>query len=307
MPVKEIYAEYLESDNWADSTIDSKKTAIKDFPNIDITEVAYSHAEAYKKMLWQGDRGAKTVNLYVKHLKHFFEWCIDKNYLAENPFKKLRLSPEIDRKMPVFEDDELIRMFNVSSLPWKVLMCFGLKGLRLGEALNLLWTDLNFDKQYLMITPKKDTEQTWRWGIKNHTQAYVPLPEQIELPDMVIPFHLLLYEHHKKQRIPYVNVKPAVYYKMMTADKIHYRQRLNPWSSNFDRDFKALLKRADVTPKSFHDLRRTYGRHLKEKKFDLAERQAALRHKSIATTAKYYETIDERELVSRINRAFSTL
>jgi integrase len=306
MPVKTLYKQYLEYGGFSDSTIDSKERAVTHFPDIEIENVTYGHCEDFQKRLWQGNRGAKTVNLYTKHLSHFFKWCIKRKYLTDNPFDGLKLLPETDHKMPAFENDELVRILNVADKPWKILICFGLVGLRLGETLNLLWKDLNFDKQYLMVTPKKDTAITWRWGVKNHTQSYAPLPERIELPDIVVPFHLLLHKHREKQNIPYVNVKPACYYEIMTAEKIYFRKRLTPWG-NFDRDFKALLKKACVTPKSYHNLRRTFAKILKDKNFDLKERQVALRHKSIATTAKYYETINERELVSRINGTFSTL
>ena len=210
----------------------------------------------------------------------------------------------------VFRADELVRLINVAPVRWKVLICFGLLGLREGEALNLHRADLDFDAGHILITAKKGGRESWPWGIKNHKQAYAPLPEVLTLPDMVIPLRSLVEKllADIPAAQPYVCVVPGYYQKLLSlhlTGRLHYRKRMTPWG-NFDRDFKALQKKAWIAPpKSFHDLRRTFADRLRKDGYDLRDVQALMRHSSITTTANYYLTVEEKELVTRANRTFS--
>ncbi|KKN73485.1 hypothetical protein LCGC14_0400600 [marine sediment metagenome] len=311
-PVSQLFEVHLSCGGYADSTIDSKQRAvrffIKTFGDMQLDDVTYSHAEDFQRVLRQGGRGAKTINLYVIHLNHFFEWAIKRQYLKANPFFGLQQLKVEYKKQPMFSNDELIRLFNVARLRWKVLICFGLLGLREGEALNLVRTDLHFEDEYILVSPKKDSSQTWPWQIKNQKQAYAPLPKIITLPDMVIPFHLLLNKliESLPPGQPYVCVVPDYYAKQIRQKKegsLRFRKKLCPWG-NFDRDFKSLLKKAWIAPKSFHDLRRTFVDKLRKAGYDLKEVQTLMRHSSISTTAKYYINIEEQELVARVNKMF---
>ncbi len=311
-PVSELFKIYLSCGAYADSTIESKRIAMGFFINklddLDIDKVTYGHAEDYQKILWQGGRVAKTVNLYVIHLSHFFEWTIKHKYVQDNPFFGLKSLPEQINKRPRFTDEELTRMLEVANIYWTNLICLGSLGLRRGESLNLVVRDIHFDEGYILITPKKDTAETWRWGIKNRTQAYAPLPEFIMLLGKMIKFQANLCKLIEllPQRQPYVSIPPGYFQRLMKSHRegiLHHRKRKCPWG-NFDRDFKALLKRACVSPKSFHDLRRTFAHKLKLAGYDLKETQTLMRHKSIQTTAEYYVNIDEQELVSNVNGTF---
>ncbi len=79
-PVSKLFETHLNCGGYADSTIDSKRRAVRFFDkacgSIDIAQVTYGHCEDYQSFLRQGGRGAKTVNLYTIHLAHFFGWLI---------------------------------------------------------------------------------------------------------------------------------------------------------------------------------------------------------------------------------------
>jgi integrase len=310
-PVVELFKEYLSVGGYAESTIDSKKRALKFWPygSLDVKVITLAHAEDYQKKLRQGGkRVAKTVNLYVTHIRDFFNWCKRHKYVEDNPFEGLKDLPAVDRKMPSFSDDELIRMINVAKPRWKAIICFGAMGLRETEMLNLKWEDLKFDKQQILITPKKNTKDTWAWSIKNYKQAYASFPFQIVLPDVVVPFHDVV-RSLRTAECPYVCQRPKYYKKLIEKHrqgKLYYRKKLTPWG-NFDRDFKRLLKKAGVSPKSFQDMRRTFAEKLKSKGYDLQTVQMMMRHSSIETTARFYLNVEEQEVVASVNRMFSTL
>jgi integrase len=134
------------------------------------------------------------------------------------------------------------------------------------------------------------------------------MPDVIVLPDMVIPAHktiqTLLLDVPSEQ--PYICVKPA-YYRMLIEQKngkmLHFSKMLCPWG-NFDRDFKGLLKRGGVKRKSFHDLRRTFAGKLLDNGYGLKEVQTLMRHSSIQTTARFYQNVEERALINKVNGTF---
>ena len=109
---------------------------------------------------------------------------------------------------------------------------------------------------------------------------------------------LKLIESHPGQ--PYVCVIPSFYQKLIRLKtekgRLPWRIKNCPWG-NFDRDFKSLLKRANVEPKRFHDLRGTYATQLIRNGCDLKEVQMSMRHININTTAQYYIFVEEQELV----------
>jgi len=312
-PVVGLFQEYLSVGDYAESTIDSKVRALKYWPfkKLELKAITLTHAEEYQKKLRRGGRGvrtAKTVNLYVTHIRDFFNWGKRHKYVEDNPFDGLKDMSAVDRKMPSYRNDELVRMLNVAGPRWKAIICFGLMGLRETEMLNLKWEDLHFEEGYILITPKRDTKDTWAWRIKNHRQAYAPFPENIVMPDIVVPFHAVV-RSLRTTECPYVCVRPGYYKKQIALKeqgKMNYRKKLCPWG-NFDRDLKGLLKRAGVAPKSFHDLRRTFAELMKAAGYDLKEVQTLMRHSSIETTARFYQNVEERELVASTNRMFSTL
>jgi len=310
--ISDLIKIHIKSGDYAASTIDSKQRAamyfIKAFGDVPVDSVTYGHGEDYQCVLLRGDkkrRSPKTVNLHTVHMHTFFNWAVKRRYIDQNPFFGLRLLKAEDKKMPVFSDDEIVRIYNCADLRWRVLVTLGLLGLREGEALNLVRDDLYFDKGYILIRPKKDSPTTWAWRIKNRKAAYAPLPECLVLPDIVIPVHKIVAKliSTLPANQPYVCVRPN-YYPMLLERKrqgnLYFRKALCPWG-NFNRDFRALLKRAAIKSKSFHDLRRTFAGNLIEKGYSLKELQTLLRHASIDTTAKFYVNIEEQELVARVN------
>jgi integrase len=169
--------------------------------------------------------------------------------------------------------------------------------LRRAEILNLTTRDFDFDNQYVNITPKTTTQQTWQWDIKNHQQAIVPMPETIELPTMAVNLHNFIYDliAELPEGQPYVIVKPSYYRRLMNQSKISFEKRNCPWG-NFNRDFTNLLRRASVDQKRFHELRATFAT-IMAKYHSLPKVQKLMRHSSPQTTVKYIRN-DEQKLIA---------
>jgi len=295
-----MYQSYLQCRKLADLSVEIKSRAVRYFLNlfgdIDARDVSFGHVEDYQSWLSKG-RSGQSVNIYMDNLKPLFSWAVKRKFIDVNPFVDCRRIQVGQVKRDLYAADEIQRLLDVSNLRWKVFILLALTGgLRRSEILNLCVADFRFDKNHIVLTPKKDTKTTWQWGIKDRDMAYVPFPEFVHKPVIEIIERLPV-------RQPYVCVKPCFFERLMqmkSSGGIPAKFRNCPYG-NFSRDFKILRKKAMIKQKRFHDLRGTFGTTLAMNGLTLSETQKLMRHSSPQTTAKYYICLDEQNLVKKSN------
>lgn len=302
-----LFTLYVSASDLAESSAAIKKRAlgffVKAFGDCKADSVDYGRAEDFKNCLTKG-RSRESANIYLKNFKPFFGWLVKRGFIKQNPFDQLTMFKCGEKKRDLYTAEEIERIIRVCDDRWKAIVLLALCSLRRAEVLNLTVAEIHFDKSYILITPKKDTEQTWQWEIKNHNQAIVPLPETITLPDMTVNLHQLLISLIEKlpPQQPYVCLRSAHFENVMRhrqRDTVTFEMRNCP-GGNFDRDFYAILKRAKVRRKRFHDLRATFATEM-AKHMTLTETQKLMRHSSPNTTAKYYIRTDEQRLIAKAN------
>ncbi len=304
--VSVCYRNYLKVCGNRQSTIESKGRAITFFiamaGDLSLADIRYQHGEDFRN--WLLPRNPKTVNLYLTHLNTFFNWCVKRGYLSVNPCVELTALPVEDKLTQPFAEEEVLRMFHVAFLRWKVLLLLGYcGGLRQGEALNLVREDFLFAEQMLNISSKKATKTTWTWNVKNRRTAYAPLPKCIVLCGETIYLHNLIAELFGviPANQPYPLIRPENYQKAIAVESPTLDMRYG----SFDRQFKKICKLALVKLNRFQGLRVTYTNKLRRAGYDLKQVQILLRDKSLATVARYYCHDEEKELVAKANSVFT--
>ena len=70
----------------------------------------YNDRKVVNKKKVERSMGANTYNNTVKTLRVIFGWIVSKNYLKENPFKKIELKQKTTKKRVVIPDDERKRI-----------------------------------------------------------------------------------------------------------------------------------------------------------------------------------------------------
>ena len=301
-----LFTLYLSRSDLAESSVAVKSRALRYFialfGDMVVEQITYGHAEDFRNWLRKG-RSKQSANIYVKNFKPFFVWLVKRAYIRSNPFDELQLFRVGRKKRRVYESLGIERMMKVADVRWRAMICLALCSLRRAEVLNLVVRDIHWDKGYILISPKVDTEFTWLWDIKNHNQAIVPLPETMRFCDTTVNLHRLLIEliDWLPPRQPYIFLPPTLYQKLLARKnrgELGFDLRNNPWG-NFSRDFRIVCKRAAVEPGRFHDLRGTFANKMKTNGCSLDETQRLMRHASINTTVEYYIQSDEQELVAK--------
>jgi len=185
--------------------------------------------------------------------------------------------------------------FNVGRfIRWDLLILLALNtGMRRGELLNTTWQDIDFERMTIDVSPKKDTQYTWEWHIKDTERRKLPLTEEIVK---------LLVEHQAEQpdEQPYVFIPPSRY------DHIQRRRSEDKWTvehgrcplSNFTRHFHGILRMAGLGRCEFHDLRRTCLSNWLSNGLTEFDVMNLAGHSSFETTHSFYLNI-RRDLVDR--------
>jgi len=308
--VTQMFYNHLKVSGNEESTKNSKRRALKFFVqcfgDIDITEIRYFHGEDFRNLIASRGACAKTINLYVGHISRFLNWCVKREYIRISPWAELTRLPIEDKVTKSSKQDEVFRMFRVANLIWKGLILLGcFSGLRQSEALNLIYSDFNFDDELLEITPKKNTAETFQWRIKNRKNAYAPLPQSVMLDGKRIEYHDVLREIFAEapKGQPYPFVTKARYEKVMVRSKGNLPITKDHYAGNFDRQFKKICSLACVKPHRYQSLRVTFVNSFPKAEYDIKDRQILARHLSASTTIRCYRYEDEKELLNRANQS----
>jgi len=205
------------------------------------------------------------------------------------------------QKVRVYTADECDRLLTAARqsgiggpVRWDLLILTALStAMRRGELLNSTWRNIDFDRQVIEVSPKKDTDQAWEWHIKDSDRRRLPLTDQVVR---------LLVEHQLQQAEGY----PYVFVPQFRYDYIQQLRKKGKWTvskgrcpvNNFNLQFSAIRSRAGVADGEFHDLRSTC---LSEWLANgLAEHEVMLLagHSKFETTRRFYLAVRD-DLVDR--------
>ena len=144
-------------------------------------------------------------------------------------------------------------------------------GIRLGELLALTWEDIDFDKKILRINK---TVYTITRNGRNEAYIDKPKPKQsnrmIPLPKQLIS---VLKRNKRKSTSSYI---------ITTKNGGIVQNR------SYQKSFKCILKKCNITYKSFHSLRHTFATRVLELGMDIKTLSEILGHKNSMITLNRY-------------------
>ncbi len=188
-----------------------------------------------------------TANEKISRLKRLFRLAVMRGRLDANPFRHLGRIKVPARKVRVYSDAECYRLLDAARdatgpVDWALLITVALATAeRRGEVLNTTWSDIDFGKLTISVSPKPDTPQTWEWRIKDSERRTLPPTQEVaDLPAS---------RRRKRPTLdPYVFI-PTDRYGVIQQRRRgkhgtmeHSRLPLN----NFGRSFRDLLKKAEI-------------------------------------------------------------
>lgn len=273
--------------------------------DIGLQRVRHDHGERFIQACLASGNAPATANKKIRSLKRLFQLAVERGQLEENPFTRLR-KPKIPRKkVRIYNEAECERLIESArvlsqedNLHWDLLVLLALStGMRRAELLNAVWEDIDFGKQTIDVSPKKETNHTWGWQIKDCDRRTLPLTREV----------MLLLSHHRKDlpdAYPYVLVPPARHARILQLrqeGRLKFHQRVCP-VNNFTRQFRKILAHAKISRGQFHDLRRTCLSGWLASGLSEYDVMTLAGHADFATTHRFYLAIRE-DLLQRAREA----
>ncbi|MFK8793688.1 tyrosine-type recombinase/integrase [Planococcus plakortidis] len=229
-----------------------------------------------------------TLNNRLKLLNTFFTFLESENLISENPVKDIKRFKE-DISIQSFSDDEINQM--LSHLRRKrrnggqlvhirnyTLFCLLLgTGMRIGEAVNLKWSDIHFRGGYITVFGKTRRQET------------VPMTDRVAKE---LTYLKEFYDDKFLKLSPYVLVNQQN--QQLTVNAI-----------------KCFFKRLSATMEfpesrvSGHTMRHTFARKFIENGGDVSVLSRILRHQNLQTTSRYLNFFSNK--LSEDNEKYNAL
>jgi len=288
-----------------DTTLSEYKNAMKGLMksagNIDFQKVSHRHGEQFIQFCLDNGNSPATAKKKLKSLKRLFQMAVERGQLETNPLRYVRCPKVPPNNVRVYSEAEYTSMLRVASkyrsgiaTPWYALIATALcTAMRRGELLNATWMDVDFEAQTINVSPKKNTEHTWEWHIKDNERRTLALTDDVA--NMLVSIQAT-----QPEGCPYIFVPKDRY------DRIQQRRHKGTWTvtdgksplNNFNRHFNAILKKAGIDNGEFHDLRRTSITGWLRNGLKEYEVMQMAGHSDFNTTRRFYLAVSE-DLVKR--------
>ena len=280
---------------------------------MDFQSVDHRHGEQFRQACLDQGNSKNTVGKKIRQLKAMFELAVQRKQLEENPLQHIK-PPKTskNKKIRIYSDQECDSLIRAASeiqrewiLEWDLAITLALTtGMRKGELLNMVWSDIDFGEMTIEVTPKNNTDETWKWLIKDTDERTLPLTEDV----MQL---LIALQNRRPSGYPYVLVPPKRYDRIQLIRQGKSRGRKKVWTyedsrisiiNNFTDMFGQVKKKAGIKVGTFHDLRRTAITNWFYEGLEITEVMRLAGHSKYDTTLKYYLAVKD-DLVDRARKA----
>jgi len=240
------------------------------FKHMEFDEIKPLTIEKWKNsLLMRYDQN--TVRKYLNMLKSIMTKAIANDLCLKNPFDGVeKVKSAKSKKSAIYTQDEMAKMLAHADgwLKHFLMTAFG-TGMRVGELLALKWSDINFEKNSILVA------RSMSHGVIGPTKT-----KTICTIDMLSMVKNSLLALHEKKRCEWV---------FPNKDNVPYTESKNILKYYF----KPLLKRLGIEYKQLRVSRHGFVSLMLNNGMDLLWVSKTARHASYTTTLKHYAMYDE--------------
>jgi len=155
-----------------------------------LSSVVARDIETFRDLQIKEGKANSSANVEVKTLRIPFNLARRQGLLLTNPAEAVELLDSDSHTRRPFTRDQVTKMLDVTDQEWRGLVLVGLcTGFRLGNAAQLRWSDIDFERRTIVITPKKRKRGTTPRLLENpllpdledHLRS-LPRPSEAEAP-----------------------------------------------------------------------------------------------------------------------------
>jgi len=269
---------------------------IKFVGNIPVGELTTAMCSRFQAYMKSADLSDGSVGSYFSACSQVFSWSKSQGLIKVNPFAKAQKVRRGTIEIRTYKPEEIQALLQVSPLRWTATFLCGLHGLRIGEILNLRWSDIDLDAGVLHIQYRPDKkDEHWQWGTKGKADRTVPMSQA--LWDCLCRLQVIApwtYPFLKEQRCRRLQ-------SLIGQLPEHIRKL--PYN-NFYRELGRIRRAAKIRSGGVHQLRKNAATHLAQQGLPLHETKTLLGHQSIDTTLRHYIAVDRQRCLQNGRNAF---
>jgi integrase len=215
----------------------------------------------------------RTINADLTILRAVLNHAVAMGLLEKLPLKVKLLKAPRKRELPVLSREQIRTLLShTKGRYYGIILVASTTGFRADEILNLQWKDIYFEEGRIAVTAKKD------WSPKSHQSrsSYVP------------PSVMQWLAQYRASRLNYFKEETDYVFSARGGGKMML--------TNLNREIRKVFKRAGLYRKgvTLHWLRHSCASHLLANGVDLETVRVQLGHASLATTALYLHSTDEK-------------
>lgn len=159
--LQELIVEYLEFSktykrSWSRDVTSCKALSARLGQKL-VGELTKHEVQQFVNARKQDEVKPATVNRELACLKHMFTKAVEWEYVTTNPLTGFKLLPENNQRTQVFSTSDLERLFQHLEPEAAAIVFFALQtGMRKGEIINLVWTDVDFEQSQVTVRTSKN-------------------------------------------------------------------------------------------------------------------------------------------------------
>lgn len=268
------------------------------------------HIQSYYNDLLDNGKSPSTIHTINQFLQTCLESALSENYITKNYCKYVNLPKKDIKKGYTVLTLEEQNKFLEAVQGHKYEMAFKLAlgtGLRLGELLALKWNDIDINNKTLNVN-KSNKRVTIINRDGERKNKLIEQSPKTESSIRTIPIPNNIFDSLKKYRKEQLKTKKKYeeFYNdngYIFCDK--FGNPLDP--KRIPRNFKSVLKKANIRDMKFHSLRHTYATRLFEVGVPIKTVQVLMGHSDITTTMNIYTHVmpeQKSKAVNKINELF---
>jgi integrase/recombinase XerC len=245
------------------------------YDSIDISAADHQIVRSWVVRLMEEGHTARTVNRKITTLKTYFRFLNKEGMIGENPMSRV-IAPKTSKRLPVFiEQDGMNTLFTdidygegyPAARDRMIMELFYATGMRLSELIGLKEQDIDFYKQALKVTGKRNKQRIIPFTdhVKGMLKEYVEVKRK-EFPGAGESSNLLLTNKGEQ-------LYPRLVYRIVK----HYLDQVTT-----------------ISKRSPHVIRHTFATHMLNNGADLNAIKEILGHANLAATQVYtHNTIEK--------------
>ena len=247
----------------------------------------------------KGELSTSARHRVLRNCRTMFNKAVIWEILSSNAFTKVTAPKVVTRDWHYLSPQQYKRLLKAApSLRWRAFyaLCYT-AALRLGEALSILWIDIDYEKRQVKVQRRPGTVTRPPFEIKDKDSRTVDLPKQsIEILE-----DLYSYYQGTQSWSPYI-VLDSEQYERVKAKWAMYQKQRKPWKNknllnNVLTNFKRHLKKAGIAPEegktlSLQTLRKSCIQNWANNITNPEVIKVLAGHSDLKTTMQYYCRID---------------